>query len=201
MKTFAIVLLALLLLGLLKVGVRLAWDHDQLMLRLVVGPFRIALPKAKAHKRLKQPAPVKKEAEPPKTVKKKSTGKLWLRALADHWQDVAALIGKSLRTPTLDKVVLHLTVGGEDAAACALNYGRVCAAASCALPVLENTFRIRQRDIQMQWNYELDKLDCFFQTELTVRIYEILVLAAAGLKLLFQLYREIKIKQKAGQAI
>lgn len=203
MKVFGIILLALILLSLVKVGVYVVWDHGKLALRIVAGPFRIALPKIKTEKQLKKAAPpkaTKSKAETVKSKKKPSAGKLWLQTAIVHWQDLLALIGKAIQTPVLDRLILHLTVGGEDAAACALNYGRTCAAVGGVLPVLENTFRIRRRDIQIQCDYAQHGLDCFAQAELTVRIYEMLALAAASLKLLLQLYQEIKMKQKAVQA-
>lgn len=203
MKVFGMILLALLLLSLVKVGVRVVWNCGELAIRFVAGPFRIALPKKKAKKQPKKPAAKKAvkinvEAEKPK--KNSSAGRLWLQAALAHWQELLALIGRTVRTPVLDRLILHLTVGGTDAAACALNYGRVCAAVGGILPVLENTFRIRRRDIQVQWDYAQQGLDCFVQAELTVRIYEMLALAAASLKLLLRLYQEIKMKQKAVQA-
>lgn len=60
-------------------------------------------------------------------------------------------LGCIKRKLIMKDLVLYLTVGGqgEDAAKAALLYGRAWAAVGALTPVLENTFHIKNRDIQV----------------------------------------------------
>lgn len=197
MKALLIVLLVLLLLGLLKVGVHFVWDGSAAV-QLLIWKLRISFPrKKKSENKASGNAPVNKSA--PKKPDA-SLIKGWLAAALSHWQDILTLIGRAIHTPRIDVLILRLTAGGQDAADCALNYGKLWAAVSGMLPVLENTFRIGKREIEIRCSYEQKETSCFAQMDLTVRIYELLVLGILGLKLLVQLYHEYKMTQKAVQS-
>lgn len=197
MKALLIVLLVLLLLGLLKVGVHFVWDGSAAV-QLLIWKLRISFPgKKKPEKEASANAPFDKSA--PKKMDA-SLVKGWLAAALSRRQDILTLIGRAIHTPRIDVLILRLTAGGQDAADCALNYGKLWAAVSGMLPVLENTFRIGKREIEIWCDYEKKETSCFAQADLTVRIYELLALGILGLKLLVQLYHEYKMTQKAVQS-
>lgn len=197
MKALLIVLLLLFLLGLLKVGVHIVWDGGAAV-QLLIWKFRISFPRKKASKKRD---PGKESDKAPAQAKQDAlkTHDLFQAALA-NWREILALIGKAVRTPRLDVLELRLTAGGRDAADCALNYGRLWAAAGGILPVLENTFRIGKREIDVRCDYNQKEISCFAQVDLTVRIYELLILGVLGLKLLARLYHDNKLTQKAVQS-
>lgn len=182
------VLMSLFLLAIIKVGIRFSWENREAELQILIWKLHIALPKEKKRKSAAAAA----EKIPQKMPKKTENGKLWLRAGLAHWQELLALIACVLRTPTLDLLRIHLTVGGPDPAACAMTYGRTCEAIGMALPILGHTFRIKRKDIQVVCDYGLEQTVVLVQAEITVRIYEIVILAAASLGLLLCIYRETK---------
>lgn len=180
------VLLLLVLLGLIRVGVHVAYD-GALRLRILVGKLNISLPKEKKPK--KRAAKEKKPETREKPQEARSDGKDWLQAALAHWQDILSLLGRVLHMPKLDPLILHVTAGGPDPAARALNYGRAWAVLGGVLPVLENTFRIGKREIGVRCGENQEEFTFYAETGLTVRIYEILLLGILGLQLLLKIYR------------
>lgn len=194
MKALLVILLVLVLLGLLKVGIHFTWDGGA-KVQLLIWKLRISLPKEKKPKKESKEKTPSKPEQPQKTAVQG-----WPQAALAHGQDILTLLGKVLHTPRLDTLILHVTAGGPDAAACAMHYGRIWAVLGGILPVLENTFRIGTRDVGVRCDYEQTKISCFAQVDLTVRVYEILVLGILGLKLFLQIYQAHKTTQKAVQS-
>lgn len=197
MKVLLIVLLILVLLGMLKVGVHFVWDGEA-KLQLLLWKFRISLPgKKKTGQDAPESAAVSQTMD---TVQQKSAGlKGLLKACLAHWQEILELVGRAFRMPRIDVLTLHATAGGPDAAACALNYGKLWAAAGGVLPVLENTFCIGKREIEIRCDYAQRENSYYARVDITVRIYKLLILAFLGMKLLVQLHNESKLTQKAVQ--
>ena len=104
-----------------------------------------------------------------------------------------------LTSPTLDVLKLQILVGGKDAEACAMTYGRICAVVGCVLPVVENTFGIRKRQIDVRCCFDRENLDISAEAAITIRIYEIFALAFAMLGLGLKLLLAAKNNKKAVQ--
>ena len=123
-----------------------------------------------------------------------------LQAVLAYWREILSLIGRVLTTPTLDVLRLELLVGGKDAENCAMTYGRICAVVGSVLPVVENTFGIRKRKIDVLCCFDRDSLDITAETSITVRIYEVFALVFAllglGLKILLESRKNKKAVQK-----
>lgn len=203
MKGLLIVLLILLLLGMIKVGVHAFYEEKKLKLDLILSRFRLTVigkekkdrkpPKAKKKKTEKTPAQKKKTEASPE--KKKTAGgfqklKPWLEAVMDYWQDLFSLIGRVLSSPTLDILRLEITVGAGDAESCAMTYGKICAMVGALLPVVENTFTVKKRSVEILCFFDRDSIEITAESAITLRIYEIFALVFAllglGLKILFQ---------------
>jgi len=191
-----IVLAILALFAMIKVGVHVSYDEKKLRLELLISKFRLVLlgddkPHKPKNKKQKQ-AP--KKPKPKQTSPQKKKGKLlenpWILAVWDYLQDILAVIGKVLRSPTLDVLRLELWVGGGDSEKCAMNYGRICAVLSGVLPMVENTFGVRKRKINVWCCYDRDSIDVSAEAAITVRIYESFALAfvilGLGIKILLQ---------------
>lgn len=192
--TWGIVLLVLFFLAILKVGVGFSWENDRGRLKIIVGKLRFSLPKEKKPKeKVKKPEKAASKSE----KKSSGRGKQWALGALAHWQEILALVGKVLRAPSLNLLRLHMTAGGGDVADCALTYGKICAAVGAMLPAVQEVFSIQCRDIQVDCDYHQEKTTYSVQAELTLRIYEIFALAAAGLKLFLGIYREIENNKKA----
>lgn len=182
---WVIVLVLLFLLARVKVGIWLCYEKQQLQWKLLLAGLRFFPSGTKKETTDTDPEPSK--AAPEKKKKKLFRSPL-VSAVMAYWQDILALVGRVLRVPTLDVLFLDIQVGGGDAAQCAMRYGQICAALGVVLPVLENTFTIRKRRIQVQCCYEMASVEPTAEASITLRIYEIIALAAAllglGIKIL-----------------
>lgn len=199
MKGWLIALAVLFLLAMVRVGVHVLYEEKQLQLELLISRFKLLLVGPKKEKKPKKsqskvkPKSAKPETEPSqskeKPKKKKGAAKPWIDAVLEYWRELFALIGRVLTTPTLDVLRVELQVGG-DPEKCAMTYGRVCAMVGAVLPVVENTFRIRKRNIQVVPRFDRDDMEITAEAAITVRIYEIFALAFAllglGVKILLQ---------------
>lgn len=179
----------------LKAGVWLRWESGTALLKIRIGWLRFTLSAKKKGKADKNPASVQKSTAEKKT--EKTTLKKWISALISHWREVLQLLGKILKAPELQLLCLRVVVGGRDPEACALNYGRICAAVSAVLPALQSVFRINQQDIDVSVDFERNKTDLLCEAELTLRIYEILAIVVSGMLLLIKIYRHVKNCEKA----
>ena len=181
-----------------KVGVRFYWDSDSSVLKIRVGLIRFSLP---TKEEPEQPAPKPVKASAPKKKGLSPTLKKWLKALWENREALLKLIGNVLRSPVLDLLRLHIAVGNTDPAACALNYGRICAGLSAGLPVLKNTFRVKKQDIDVSCRFDLPNMEIKAEVEASVRVYEVFAILGAALGLLLKLYRSTKSTQKAVQNV
>ena len=196
-----IVLAALVLLAMVKVGVRVTYDEKKLRVELLIFRFKMVLlgddktekpekPKKEKTKKDKRPS-VRSESKQQKPKEKKNILQYpWVQAVLEYWRELLALVGRVLTTPTLDVLRLQLWVGGGDSEKCAMTYGRVCAILGGVLPVVENTFGIRKRQIAVWCCYDRDAIDVSAEAAITVKIYEVFALVFAllglGIKLLIQ---------------
>lgn len=196
-----IVLAALVLLAMVKVGVRVTYDEKKLRVELLIFRFKMVLlgddkpekpekPKKEKTKKDKRPS-VRSESKQQKPKEKKNIlQNPWVQAVLEYWRELLALVGRVLTTPTLDVLRLQLWVGGGDSEKCAMTYGRVCAILGGVLPVVENTFGIRKRQIAVWCCYDRDAIDFSAEAAITVKIYEVFALVFAllglGIKLLIQ---------------
>ena len=215
MKTLLIVAAVLFLLGMIKVGVHGFYEGKAFRLDLIISRYRMTLVGEEQEKRPKKPKKARRKKQPKKDPQqnkpkaasaqqnvdnasaskpKKSGGfqkfKPWLSALLDYWQDILGLIGRVLTSPTLDILRLEIKVGAGDAEACAMKYGKICAIVGAVLPVVENTFTIKKRKIDVLCLFDQDSMDISAEAAITIRIYEIFALVFAllglGIKIFFQ---------------
>lgn len=179
-----------------KVGIRIEWGSGQALLKLRIGPFRFCL--STDRKEEKKESPQKSDKSKEKFGS--SSGKKWLRAVLAYWRELLELVGRVLRTPQLDLLYLRITAGGGDAEACAMNYGRICAGISGALPLVYGAFRLKKEDISVTCDFDRKDTEILAKAEATARVYEILVLLVAAVALLLKLYRHTQINEKAVQS-
>ena len=225
MKGLLITLAVLLVLALIKVGVRVIYRNKQLQVDVLISRFKLVVVGDKKKTKKKKSKPVKpkkaektggkisskkdtaaaatdqKASEENKKPKQKGKLKPWIDALLTYWREILELIGRVLRSPTLDDLQLEIRVGGSDAEACAMTYGRICAIVGGVLPVVENTFGIRKRRIEVYPVFDGEKLDFSADVSITLRIYEIFALVFALLGLGLKLFLEARKNKKGGATL
>ena len=183
-----IVLLVVAWLALLKIGVHLLYENGTFSLKLLIGPVKLSIGQKQSKEKEKR-----KKISSGKGGKKK---RCWLALVLNNWEEIVTLLGKVLSVPVLEVLRLQISVGAADSQACAMTYGSICAAVGALLGPLESAFAIRRRDIHVDCNFEMEKIEAEGEAAVTLRVYESFVLVAAILRVAFKLYRETKTDMK-----
>ena len=197
MIALAVIVAIVVLITLLRVGILVIWDGS-LTLKFIVGPIRftISSDEEKAEKTASAEKTEKQKKKSKSGTKQKSP---WPKVLLSNWQDLLELVGRVLRMPLLDPLVLKVTFGGEDPASGALNYGRAWALIGALMPFLERNFTIGKREIDVQLDRDAKEMSIYAKAALTARIGQCVRLAVSALILFIRLYNETKQTEKAVQ--
>ena len=205
MKAFLIVLGVLSLLAILPLGGAVRYDGGGARAYLVLGPIKLLLYPRKAkeskpkNKKEKKPKPAREKAPEPQSKEKESAGgsvkkfipfvKLGLSFLNElRWK---------LRVNRLD---LKVVLAAEDPADLALSYAGANAALGSLWPLLEQSLRIRKRNVSVQCDFEAEQTLVFANVKITITLGRTLALAVKyGIRALIQ-FMKLKKQEKAVQS-
>ena len=106
---------------------------------------------------------------------------------------VALGSAKKLMSHTVvDLLVLDLSVGGEDAAQTALNYGRACGVVSTALGALSSAAKCRRRSVRVAPDFQSGKSSVRFRVRIKIRLFFLISAALAALIGFLKIYKKYK---------
>lgn len=181
-----LIFLAILIgLGCVPLGVRLRYDEDGPLAAVLLGRLPIVLypvpgwlkkltsrEKKDGEKKPKKEKP-KKEKPPKDTVGEAPQGGSWkkflpLVRLGLHF------LGDFRRKLRVNRLVLRLTLAGDDPCDLAVNYGRAWAAVGNLLAALERAFVIQKRDVEVQCDFLAEETKVVFAMDLTITLGRIL---------------------------
>ena len=203
------------LLAVLPIGVRIRYDSEGILIRVIAGPVKITvfpLPGKKKKDKKKKPKKKTKEAaaeeenlpkppQPPKPPKEKKPKEEKGGSLMDFLPLVKValdFLGDFRRKLRLDNLYLRLILAGSDPCDLAVNYGRAWAALGNLLPQLEKWFVIKKRDIEVECDFEASEILVIARLDLTITLGRLL---AAALKFAVRAlieYLKLKKKRKGG---
>ncbi len=174
------ILLDILIL-LLRVGARATLDSGVFSLRVIAGPLRLKIlppgeEKAKQPKKEKKPKEEKKPGEEEKT---KPKIKITLELVSTVLKAVGELLGRLRRKISIDKLIIHYTAASDDPYSAAMTFGRANAGVYALMPVIENIFKIKERDIGAAVTFDTTESEIFVDAQLTLAIWEILYIVLA----------------------
>lgn len=202
------------LLATLPLGVRIHYNAEGAVVKIILGPVKLTVVPAKKKpqkdkkekpkkekkpkKKLEKPKQVGADAPPaePKPKKKEEGG-----SILDFLPLVKTLfdfLGDFRRKLRVDNLQLKLIMAGGDPYNLAMNYGRAWAAVGNLLPKLEQWFVIRKRDIEVECDFVVPKTTVIAHMDLTITLGRLL---AAVFKFLFRAlvkFLQIKKKRKGG---
>ena len=203
----------LLLLAVLPLGVRVRYNSEGILVKVIAGPVKITvypLPgKKKKEKKKKEPkkSPTEQEEnlpkppQPPREKKKKAEKKEKGGSLLDFLPLVQAaldFLGDFRRKLRLDNLYLRLIMAANDPCDLAVNYGRAWAAVGNLLPQLEKWFVIKKRDIEVECDFETSKTLVIAHLDLTITLGRLLAAVVRfAVRALIE-YLKIKKKRKGG---
>ena len=181
-----LIFLAILIgLGCVPLGVRLRYDEDGPLAAVLLGRLPIVLyplpgwlkkltsrEKKDGEKKPKKEKP-KKEKPPKDTVGEVPKGGSWkkflpLVRLGLHF------LGDFRRKLRVNRLVLRLTLAGDDPCDLAVNYGRAWAAAGNLLAAMQRAFVIQKRDVEVQCDFLGEETKVVFAMDLTITLGRIL---------------------------
>lgn len=193
-----IVAAVLTLIAWIKCSIQILYDEEKLLVELRCLGIRYCLVGGKKKPPKKKKKKCSKESlQPKQPVAQQPEKKINFRPYLPYWREILELIGRILTAPTIDLLRFEAEAGGKDAADCAMDYGRLWAAAGTVLPVVETIFQVEKREISILCNYEKSSVEICAEVRLSLRIYEILALAWAALLFLLRLRREMNNQEKA----
>lgn len=210
----ALVLLALFLIGQIRVGAAVSFDESGLLLRIKAGPLKIQiLPPKKEKKTQKEKTPKKEKKS--KSAKKhpaeegaKAQGKRDIRdtiSLALRFVPLLAeAAGRFRRKVRIDRLDLYVIWGAADPAAAAMGYGAGNAVMGMLWPPIEHNFKVKEYDLRVDVDLERNSPAVTGDVQATLTIGQGLTLAlrlgVKALKLYLGASRERTEKKKAVQA-
>jgi len=177
----AIITAALLIIALLRFGMRIEYSSDGVLVELMAGPLRIKVypskkddaaegkKKKKKEKKEKKSARKKEKKKDAKPKKSLNIGFKEVKEIIPHFLKMLGRIKKCL---LINHLTLYFTVGGEDAAKIAKTYGVVNAAVGELLPILDNNFRIKKRDIQFFTDFINQKQTIYANATFSLAVWE-----------------------------
>lgn len=204
------------LLAVLPLGVRIRYDAEGFLLKLILGPLKITLfPRPKKEKKEKQKEPSKEEKTEPKqeenlpkppvppkqepAKEKKPAG----GSLTDFIPLVKValdLLGDFRRKLRLDDLYLRLILASSDPCDLAMNYGKTWAAVGNLLPVLEKIFVIKKRDVEVECDFTAAETKVIARLDLTITLGRLLALVVLyGIRALKE-FIHLRNKRKGGAA-
>ncbi len=197
MKTLAIVLGALLLLGFLPVGAYARYDRLGPYCVLILGPVRLQLLPKKEKKKPKDKEKLPKEK---KTREKQHIGGL----IRDFYPFVKLgfeLLRCFFRKLRVKVLTLHVGFGGAgDPANAAINYGRAWAAIGSLMPQLRRFLRIKKENVSASCDFTSGEMTVFAECKAVFFLGDLVAMAIRyGLRALKLLLAMKKRKQTLRQ--
>ena len=190
MVALAIVLAVLILLALLRLGVFAQYSEEGFLLRIIAGPLRFTVIPKKPGKTGKEKPPKKKKEKEEKPPKEKKGGPIEL--LKKYVPPVIDTLGRLRRKLRIDMLTVHFTSAAEDPFDAAMNFGRVSAAEGALIPLLENAFNIKRRDIGTGISFDGGGDKIYLEAKLTLALWEIIYIACGMLPALKRANTESK---------
>ena len=178
-----ITLCVLFLLGILPLGVRVCYDQDGPVVKVVLGPVKVKVfPGTKKEKKPeKQEKPeeanLPKPPQPPAAPKSKKKG----GSLTDFLPFVKLgidFLGDVRRKLRMNELYLRLILASNDPCDLAVNYGKTWAAVGNFLPALERFFVIKKRDVEVECDFTASETKVIARLEITMTLGRLLTLVA-----------------------
>lgn len=174
MIALCVVLALLILLLLTRVRLIAEYGGEGLFLIAAAGLVRIKLyPRPEKKPKLKKPQ--KPEKPEPEEDEKPGTFAM-IRELLPVISDTFGKLRRKLR---IDVLTIHFTAAAADPFNAAMMFGLGSAGIGVILPILENTFNVRDRDLRTSVSFTEDKPLVYIKAKFSLAIWEILYIASS----------------------
>lgn len=178
----------LTVLAILPLGVRVHYDADGPLVKIVLGPIKFTVfPRPKKEPKETKKPEEKKAAEEdnlpkppqpppePKPKKEKTQG----GSLTDFFPFVKLIfdfLGDFRRKLRMKELYLRLILASDDPCDLAVNYGKTWAAVGNLIPALERWFVIKKRDVEVECDFAASETLVIARADLTITLGRLLAL-------------------------
>ena len=182
----------LLLLGMMPLGLRVGYDDAGLRASLLIGPVKLFLYP-------RQPKEKKAKTETEKQSKSSGKAKTSGGSVSDFLplvQLILSLLDNFRKQLYITHLRLKLILGGGDPCDLALNYGRGWAVLGNILPLLEQVFVVKKRDLEVECDFTADQTTIVAGADIVIRLWQLLaILLIHGPKVIKEYLRIMKIRK------
>ena len=191
----------LALIAIIPIGVSASYDAQGPLLLAVVGPVRVQLIPARKQKessKKKQKSSTTKPTSSKGPAKKKGGNLQNFLPLLDTVLDFVSAFGRKLR---ITKLNLKLILASDDPADLALNYGKAWAALGNVVALLENAFVIKNRDLEVECDFQSDSTTIVGGVDLSITVGHIFaLLIMQGVPVVKELMKILKLRKGGAKA-
>ena len=177
--TVLVILAVLVLIGCIPVGVDAAYGEGGVLLSAKIGFFRLQILPAKPKK--------------PKKPKKKHTPEEIIDGFIDAVHRYGPGAKQILRNIRVHRLEGYWQIAAEDAAACAIRYGRICALLNTAFGFLQNLVKIEKTKLRVYPDFTAEKEEIRVLADIEANPLIILI---GGIRIAFALLKDMTAKQK-----
>lgn len=181
---------ALIGIAILPIGISAVYNADGAKVQALVGPVRFPL-----YPRKKKTKGNKKQNTAKETSSKKQNNGGSAKNFAPLLQRILDFLREAKGKFRVKHLQMHLTLGGSDPCDLAVNYGRAWAAVGNLIPVLEQHFIIKKREIDVRCDFTVEETRVFASLDLTITVARLLRLGVShGIPVLREYLNIIKLR-------
>lgn len=177
------IILFFVLLALLRVGVDARYGEEGAVVRLRIAFLRITVypekrPETKRERQKERKKKRKKKEKEGPPEEEKAGGLDTFKGILDG---LVKALGRLRQKLTIDLLQIHLVIGAENAAAAALRFGAGNAIMGVIVPLLENNFNVKERDLRTDVDFMAGKTKIAARATLTMAVWHLFYIAAGFL--------------------
>lgn len=189
----AIVLVLLLLICFLRTGATAEYTDAGFALDVYLGPIRFSLlPYRKKKERGKTKKPKEKKVQEKKMI----AGRLSI--LRKELPSINKTIEKLRRKLVIKELTIHYIAAGADPAEVAIYFGAASIGYGIILPLIENNFKIKERDLRASVDFQAMEPFIYVRAKLSLAVWELIYVAFGFVKYLMT---SENLKSKTGKAV
>ena len=183
MIALCIIAAIIILIALLRFGAAAVYNANGIIVTVKAGPFSF-----RAYPREKKPEDAEKKALKEKKAKKKPEEKKpgGLKTFRDMMPAIKKSLGRLKRRMLVKNLTIRYIAAGEDAAKTALSYGAANAVFSAVAALLDDNFRIKNRDFQAFADFQATEQRIYIEASLSLAVWEAVYITFAFVPVLLK---------------
>jgi hypothetical protein len=191
----AVILAVIVLVCILRVGITVVYNEDGFALDAYFGPVRFQLfPSDKE----KTKSGKKQKEKTQDTAVKAGVKAGKLESLKNQLPSIKKALSRLKRKLRIRELTIYYMAAGTDAAAAAMSFGAASVGYGIILPLLENNFKIKKRDLRASVSFEVTEPYIYVKAILSLALWEVFYV---GFGLVLNIIKSERMKAKIRKAV